>query len=426
MIDMVFEAMKTMGSSIVIKDNLRRIAIELENPKKIEKEVEEILGKDLEFTATLFSLFPGTVNAFFGAIRGLNSYMGNFASDAVFGLLKGIANDLNAVYIARTINEFFDQVERLRKDHPKLVADLMGSKIGDLIGNLDFGKLKKFIEDSAYCTTGTFEVINEKIFGNPVKLGNLIASIPPILNASLAIANDAIRRIEMPSEVLASSVFGVINKLDVEQLGKTLGIGFGLINKLHEGNYILGKGDRKFKEVAEATIEKFFNSFDVEGFGKAVNAILEDLSDLSDAINSALWKNPLNVMTLAPLVTNALNTLLSILSKAMVKFNELPIDLSSQVVASLIKEVDVKKLGEILTWVARIINGTVENNPKAISGFVNSVIASSDKNELEKMLSNLVKALVDVITSNPQLISALAVPLLQSFAGLMLTKRGDK
>ncbi|MEG9194385.1 MAG: hypothetical protein V6S10_03545 [Candidatus Methanoglobus sp.] len=51
------------------------------------------------------------------------------------------------------------QIERLRKQHPKLVADLAGDKIGEFIDTLDFGKLRKFIEDSAVCTYGTFEVI---------------------------------------------------------------------------------------------------------------------------------------------------------------------------------------------------------------------------------------------------------------------------
>lgn len=426
MTDVLFGIMKTMGSSVLVKDTARRIAIEFENPAKIEKNVKEILGKDLEFTTTLLSLFPRTMNTFFGLAQGLNSYLNNFTSDAVFGLLKGVANDINAVYTARVINDFFDQMERLRKDHPKLVAELVGDKIGDLIDNLDFGKLKKFIEDSAYCTIGTFEIINEKICGNPVKLGNLIASIPTVANASLAIANDAIKRIEMPSEVLASATFETLSKLDVEQFGKTLESFFALINKLHEGNYILGRGDRKLKEVAEAMMERFFSSFNMDEFAKAVNAILEDLSDLSDALNSALWKNPLTVMSLAPLTSTALNTLLGMLGKAMAKFNELPSDLSAQVVASLIREVDTKKLGEILTGIAKTINGVAENDPKAISRFINSVIASSDKGELEKMLNNLVKALVDVIASNPQVISALAVPLLQSFAGLMLPKRGEK
>ncbi|MEM0301638.1 MAG: hypothetical protein QXI54_00530 [Archaeoglobaceae archaeon] len=423
MFDMFFGLMKTMGTSVFAKDLVRRMATEFASPVKIEKDVRELLSKDLEFATTLFSLAPRTINATFGVFRGLNSYIGNFATDAVFGLLKGVANDLNAIYAAKAVNDFFDQMERLRKEHPKLVAEVLGSKIGEFIDTMDFGKLKKFIEDSAYCATGTFEIINEKIFGNPVKLGNLITPIPAVVNASLTIANDALKRVEMPSEVLASALFGTIGKFDVEQLGKTVGSVSALINKVHEGNYVLGKGDRKFKEVAEATMEKFFNSLDVEEFRKAINAILEDLSDLSDALNNALWKNPLTIMALAPLAPTALNLLMSMGSKAISKFNELPPDLSAQVTTSLLKEVDTKKLGEILSGIAKIINGIAESDPKAISGIINSVIASSDKKELEKLLNNLVKSIMDVIASNPQILSALALPLLQSFAGFMSMRR---
>ncbi|MCS7144205.1 MAG: hypothetical protein NZ879_04210 [Archaeoglobaceae archaeon] len=419
MIDMLFGLLKAMGGSIFYKDLVRRMANEFASPAKIERDVREILSKDLEFATTFFSLAPRSVNAVFGLVQGVNSYMSSFASDAVVGLLRGVAKDLNAVYAAKAVNDFFDQMERLRKDHPKLIAELLGDRIGEFIDTLDFGKMKKFVEDSAYCTYGTFEIVNEKIFGNPVKLGNLVSSVPAVLNAGIAISNDAIRRVELPSEVLASALFATLTKVDVEQMGKMLSNVSTLINKVHEGNYILGKGDRKFKEIAETTMEKFLNSMDVEEFRKAVNAILEDLNDFSDALNNALWKNPLTMMALAPLAPTALNLLMGIGSKALSKFNELPPDLSAQITTSLMKEIDTKKLGEILTGIAKVVNGVAESDPKAISNILNSAIASSDKKELEKMLNNLVRSIVDVIASNPQILSALAIPLLQSFAGLV-------
>lgn len=419
MIDMFFNFLKAMGGTTFYRDLIKIMANEFASPTKIERDIKEILTKDSEFAATFFSLLPRSMNAFFGVMQGVNSYINNLTNDKVFGLLKSAAKDLNAVYVAKAVNDFFDQMERLRKDHPKLFAELLGNRIGEFIDTLDFGKMKKFVEDSAYCTYGTFEIVNEKIFGNSTRLGNLVSSVPAVLNAGIAISNDAIRRIELPSEVLASALFATLTKVDVEQMGKMLSNVSTLINKVHEGNYILGKGDRKFKEIAETTMEKFLNSIDVEEFRKAVNAILEDLDDFSDALNNALWKNPLTMMALAPLAPNLLNMLIGIGAKALSKFNELPPDLSAQITTSLIKEIDTKRLGEILTGVAKVVNGVAENDPKAISNILNSAIASSDKKELEKMLNNLVKSVVDVIASNPQILSALAIPLLQSFAGLV-------
>lgn len=419
MVDMIFGILKTLGESVVYKDFVRRVSNEFFDPLKIEKGVKETLSRDLEFATTLFSLAPRSANAVFGVLSGVNTYISNFASEAVFGLLKGVANDFNAVYAAKAVNGFFDQIERLRKEHPKLVAEIAGNKLGEFLDTLDFGKLRKFLEDQAVCTQGTFEVLNEKIFGNPVKVGNLVAAIPPILNAGTTIAHDAIRRLELPSEVLANVLFETINRINVEKMGETVNEFSVLINRVHEGNYILGRGDRKFKEIAEATAEKLISAINMEEFSKAINAILEDISDISDAIANALWKNPMKIMVLAPLVPSIINALIGIASKAVAKFNELPPDLSAQIVSSILKEMDTKKIGEILTEVVKIVNGVLESDPKLISNILNSIIASTDKKELEKFLTNLIKSLVDVILSNPQLLSVLTIPLIQLFGGLV-------
>ena len=419
MADIFFEIFKVLGGSVLYKDFVRRASNEFFEPVKVERGVRETLGRDLEFTTTLFSLLPRSANATFAVLEGVNSYISNFSDEAVFGLLKGVARDFRASYAANAVNNFFDQIERLRKQHPKLIADLVGDKIGEFIDSLDFGKLRKFIEDSAFCTYGTFEVINKKVFGNPVKIGNLVSTIPPLLNASVAIANDALSRIEMPSEVLANVLFEMINRLNLEQFGKTVSIISSIINKVHEGNYILGRGDRKFKEVSEVAMEKLVNSMNLEEIVKAVEAFFEDLNDLADGLNAALWKNPLNMMVLAPLLPAAVNTISGLTFKVLLKFNELPPDLSAQIMTSLISEIDTKRLGEILTGIAKLVNVVSESNPKAISNFINSVFAASDKKEIEKLLNNLIRSLMEFIASNPQILSAIVIPIIQTFGGIL-------
>ncbi|MEG9194686.1 MAG: hypothetical protein V6S10_05120 [Candidatus Methanoglobus sp.] len=182
-----------------------------------------------------------------------------------------------------------------------------------------------------------------------------------MLNAGVAIANEALTRIEMPSEVLANVLFETINRLNLEQFGKTISAVSSIVNKVHEGNYILGRGDRKFKEVAEAAMERLVNSVNMEEIVRAIKAFFDDLNDLSDGLNAALWKNPLNMMVLAPLLPAAVNTVSGLTSKVLSKFNELPPDLSAQIVTSLISEIDTKRLGEILTGIAKLVNAVSES-----------------------------------------------------------------
>ena len=423
MANLVFEVLKVLAGSPFFKDLVRRVANEAFDPVKVERGVREFLGKELELTGTLISLMPRSVNAAFGVLGGISTYASSFPSEVIFTLLKGAVNEFDAAYAAKVFNNLFDLIEGLRKEHPKLLADLTREKIGEFIDSLDFGKLKRFIEGSATCAYGVFEVVNEKILSNPVKISNLAFAIPPVLNAAVAIVHDALRRLELPSEVLANALFALVNKLDMEQVGKTISTLSAIINKVHEGNYILGRGDRKFKEVARDLMERLITSINMDDFAKAANALLEDLSDLSDALTEALWKNPVTVMSLAPLIPAALNTLTGMIAKSLSKLSELPTDLSAQIASSLLKEVDVKKLGDVLTGVAKMVNGVCESDPKAISNFLNSIIASSDKKELEKMLSNVIRSLMDVVASNPGMILSALTPIVQSL-GRLLAKGG--
>ncbi|WP_456468072.1 hypothetical protein [Archaeoglobus sp.] len=422
--DMSFGILKILSGSPFYKDFLRKTANEFFDPSVVEKEVREVLDRDIEFTATLFSLVPRTANTFFGAMRGFNAYSSKFTSDALVGILKGVAGDFDAKYAAETLNEFFDGLEELRKDYPKLFAEIAGQKIGEFLDALDFGKLRKFVEGTAYCSRGTFEIVNEKVIGNPVKLANVIAAIPAVANAGIAIANDALQRSEMPAELLASATFNTLESLNVEELAKLVENLAKFVNRLHEGNYILGRGETKFKEVAESVIERFLNSTDVEELKKAILAVLDDVRDLSEAFNNALWRNPLTVMSLSSLIPVAVNVLIEILGRMISKFEELPSELTAQIVASLVKEIDTKKLGDVLTVAAKTFNEIAKRDPEIVSGVINAAIASADSKEIEKLLNNLVKSFVDVLISNPEMLTAVATPLVQSLAGIVKVNKG--
>ncbi|WP_290598146.1 MULTISPECIES: hypothetical protein [unclassified Archaeoglobus] len=424
--DMSFGIFRILAGSPFYKDFLRKTANEFFDPAVVENEVKEILDKDIEFTATIFSLMPRTANTLFGVMRGFNAYSSKFTSDALVGILKGVAGDFDAKYAAETLNEFFDGMERLRKDYPKLFAEITGQKIEEFFDTLDFGKLRKFIEDTAYCSQGIFEILNEKIIGNPIKLANLMASMPAVTNASIAIANDALQRTEMPSELLASATFNTLESLNVEDLAKLVENLAKFVNKLHEGNYILGRGEAKFKEVAENIIERFLNSIDVEELKKAVLALLDDARDVNEAFTNALWRNPLALMSLSSLVPIAVNVLVEMLGKILSKFEELPVELTAQIVTTIIKEIDADKLGDVITVAARTFNEVAKRNPEVISGVINAAIASADSKEIEKLINNLTKSFVDVLLSNPEVLTAAVTPLVQSFADIVKINKGGE
>lgn len=424
--DMSFGIFKILAESPFYKDLLRKTSNEFFNPAVVEKEVREILNKDVEFTATLFSLMPRAANTFFGAMRGFNTYSSRFTSDALVGMLKGVAGDFDARYAAETVNEFFDEIEKLREEHPKLFAEVAGEKIREFLETLDFGKLRKFIEDTAYCSQGTFEILSEVAVANPIKLANITAAIPAVVNSGIAISNNTLQKAEMPAELLASAAFNMLESLNVEEFAKLIENQASFVNKLHEGNYILGRGEAKFKEIAEGIFERFLNNIDVEELKKAVLALLDDTRDVSEAFTNAIWRNPVVLMSLTSLIPSGINVVLNILGRVMSKFEQLPAELASQIVTAVIEEIDTKKLGEVVTAMAKTFNEILNRNSDVISATINAAISSADSKEIEKLVNNLTRSFAEVLLSNPEILTAALTPLIQSFANIVRLNRGDE
>jgi hypothetical protein len=424
--DLTFSVLKTFAESPFYKNMLRQAVNEFFDAERCEREVKEILFKDLEFTVSFLSILPRTANTFFGAVRGFGGYANSFAPDALLGVLKGVSSDFNASYAAQTVNELFDLFDKLGKSHPNLFVELMGDKIEEFVDNLDFGKLRRFVESAAYCMQGTVELLNEKVVADPVKIANIVASLPAIVNTSIAIANDTVRRVDLPAEVLASATFSVIENLNTAEIGRLAENTAKLVNRLHEGNYILGRGDAKFKDVAEKFFEGIFENADAEELKKSLLALLEDFEALSEALNNAIWKNPIVAITAISTIPAAVNAIIRTFNSTVSKLEELPEELFAQTAVSLMSEIDTKEIGNIVTSCARLLNSITENDPKAISGMINSIISSTNKEELGKALNNLISSFVDVLLSNPELLTAAVNPLIQSVANIVKVGGGER
>jgi len=149
--DLSFGLLNVLAGSPLYKSVIRQALNEFFDPEKCAKETEKLLLKDQEFAATLFSLMPATANASLGILRGVNRYTGIFTTDAYVSLLKSVLNDFDAKYAAETLNETFDGFERLMKERPDLPAEITAKKFEEFVDALDFGKLRGFVEQSAYC-----------------------------------------------------------------------------------------------------------------------------------------------------------------------------------------------------------------------------------------------------------------------------------
>lgn len=72
------------------------------------------------------------------------------------------------------------------------------------------------------------------------------------------------------------------------------------------------------------------------------------------------------------------------------------------------------EIGKLITSGARFINSIAKNEPKAIPNFMQEVIESTEKKELEKALGYLISSFVGALLANPELLASAVTPFIQS------------
>ncbi len=405
--DLTFGIMRVVAESPFYKTVLRMAVNEFFDAEKCERETVEVLTRDQEFTATLFTLIPSISNAAFGVVGGVMRYMDTFTPETRASLMKSIFSEFDAKYAAETLNRLFDL------SSPEIVSAVRGGMV-EFIDTLDFGKLRKFVETSSHCGEEIAEILCKKVISDPVRIANLLAASPTAINSSLRCADLALAELDMPAETLASAVFSVVESTDARVCGRLTTRFAKLVNKLHEGNYILGKGEMKFEEIAENFASDFLEELDVEEVKKAITALCEDVEAVSKAISNAIWKNPIVAITALSAIPEIVNILLRSVNVVMSKLDEMPGDLVAQAFSSILSEIDVEEVGKIVTTFAKIVNSAVEEDEEIIKRFVRGILDSSDSEEVEKAVRNVVSSIVEVVLSRPEIVSAVLSPLLQS------------
>jgi hypothetical protein len=422
--DLTFGLLRSIAGSPFYKEVIRQAINEFFIPETVERETREVLFRDVEFTVTSLALLPKLVNTCFGVARGFNRFASSFTPDTLYGMLSGVINDFDARYAAMTVNEYFDLLEKLRESHPALMADLMGDKIEEFIDGVDFGKLRKCVEDSAFCFQKTMEIVTSKIIADPVKFANIAAAIPSVVNSSLAITSDIIGKIEIAPETLASATFSILNEVDGTGIGKLLNETSSLVNRLHEGNYILGRGEPEFRNVAEKLFTEVFETLEVEEVKKAFIALLEDFEVIIQALNDAAWKNPMIAITAISVIPDITNSVIRACNSTIAKFEELPNDVLAQAINDLISEIDYEALGKLVTSWLRTLNSVFDQNPELLQNIVNGILQSIDKSELERATNYLVSSIMKTLLSNPEILVSVVNPVIQTIS--MLVKTGGE
>lgn len=174
--------------------------------------------------------------------------------------------------------------------------------------------------------------------------------VPVIFNSVMNAFDSAVAGLNsQPEDYKARILKDAACCIDFKNPGRIVTGIAALINSLHESN------PEFFNEALRPGIADFIESTDFGELKEAMAGSGEDFSALIKTLNEELWRYPAKVVLLLSFVPMILNMLLVAVRESLSPMNRLAPDLLSDVVQSLIKDVDTETVGNVINELSELV-----------------------------------------------------------------------
>lgn len=270
--------------------------------------------------------------------------------------------------------------------------------IEDKLRTADFGKIRHRVTRHAEELYPLLESIVATIVSDPVIFANLINILPPLLNNLLKGTAGALKQVDYPPEILASSIFNLVDDIEAEELGAIINQLSRLINGLHEGSAILGGSEPRFRRVLQSFLEKAARGVDEKEAARALLALGEDLEViLCTAADTAVQKPELLAELFSALLQGS-SAALRGFAYLLDQLYELP----PQLFTDFTREIatgDFKESAKLLNSLVCLSNRILAENPSLLEKVLTAYFQSADRAELQNLLSNILGQGASFVTS---------------------------
>jgi len=318
--------------------------------------------------------------------------------------IRKAAISLDGKGLGLAINAFSDSVIFAAESNPDLM-ELTKPALDQMVEATDFGKLRKAVVAMAEMESQAAIHILEPIIENPVNLANVVSAMPPLINSLTRVLTTALSKVDMPGEILASTVFNLIGAVDKKELGALLTVGAKLINELHQGNYILGGDEPRFKLVFAQTVEELLEALDSEEFGKSIVALAQDGQTIIAVLSEVIFRDPRMFEQVVSVKVDLANVVLGSISKGIAELSKMPDENLKMLAATVDSRLDKKEIGHIAKTFIEFFNRFMKQNPEFC--VLDDVIPSIEGEQLANAISGAAKKISKAVTDDPGVKKAL-------------------
>ncbi|MDP8257471.1 MAG: hypothetical protein P9M14_17130 [Candidatus Alcyoniella australis] len=279
-----------------------------------------------------------------------------------------------------------DELPALIKSQAK-ACDELRPAVGETVAALDFGKLRISVIGLSDSATLLGEEFIDHALADPVSFANLFSMIVPLVNNELRLLAHLLEQIDLPDEILASSVFNMLGDLDTEQIARALNALAVRLNEIHRGSMILGRDEPRLRKVLTEFGESLMNKFDHEQLAAASLALAEDLEVALKVSNALLASDPklLQISGNAALAFGSAT--LSGMAGMLRAIEGMPEDELTSFLAGIGNEQQVESMAEALNAALALVNrfAALNKDDNVTAGLVERI----DRQQLELAACNL-------------------------------------
>lgn len=411
---MVRELLRSPGFKELLNIHLRGI-----DPASARELVRTFLWEDVGFSMGMLGASPKLLNWLVEALIELGVQLNNFTKDILRDFLVRMGNDLDVERMKALPGAYAPLLNDLlledREALDALIAGLgslvesmtraVGPAVKKVANTADFGKVRVGL-------TQHFERRREELSGeaptfNPVVLSNLLGVVPPLTNYLLRVLTRALQGLNLPSEILASATFQLLEDIDQAELGGLVNALSDVVISLHRGNLLLGRDEPRFKQVLERVSRELLDHVDGERFKEAAIALGEDGKVIGQVVSGYLFATPESTARVARAMYMAVNAALRATADFFRRFAELPPQAMEEMVAHYRETVDPREAARLLNFNAVILNKACDVAPELIKGTVGVFMSALDREELAKAGKTLAQQAVRAVLADPGVDAAL-------------------
>ncbi|MBI9077308.1 MAG: hypothetical protein JEZ02_18010 [Desulfatibacillum sp.] len=175
--------------------------------------------------------------------------------------------------------------------------------------------------------------------------GLLMAKVPALLNTGIKGTGGISKALDnLPDEQKQAFIGQALQAIDSASLGETLATFIRIVNEVHETNPTF------VSEQIQAPFQKLVENLDFADVEDVIKHSQNDLVGVVRAVNEVFDRYPSKVVCLLGLVPATMNVIVAILNEATSQLDNMPPDLLTEVILSLMGDIDGAAIGKAINY----------------------------------------------------------------------------